>query len=115
MVNGSSSLKALVLRDFTGFSSEEIEFGAQLTVVVGENGSGKSNILRAAYAGIASLASLDTGRPVKAQVQNVLASKLSGVFRPDSLGRLVRRAQGRLKCRMDYRFDDPSLHFGCSF
>ena len=115
MVTGSSSLKTLVLRDFTGFSSEEIEFGDQLTVVVGENGSGKSNVLRAAYAGIASLASLDPGRPVKSQVQNILANKFSGVFRPDSLGRLVRRAHGRLKCGLDYQFADPSLHFGCSF
>ena len=109
-------LESLTLQDFTVFHRAEFRFGKNLNVIVGENGSGKTHILKAAYAGIAAGAvRTSEARGTKAQYQIALASKLIGAFRPDSLGRLVRRAQGRLKCKVTCSFDRPELDFGYSF
>lgn len=39
------SLEKLVINDFRGFENSTLEFDKQLTVLIGENGSGKSSIL----------------------------------------------------------------------
>ena len=46
-------LKSLHLKNFTVFSDSRFTFGKNLNVIVGENGAGKSHILKAAYAAIA--------------------------------------------------------------
>ena len=46
-------LKSLELENFTVFPSAQLSFGRNLNVFVGENGSGKTRILKAAYSAIA--------------------------------------------------------------
>lgn len=46
-------LKSLHLVNFTVFSEATLHFGKNLNVIVGENGTGKSHILKAVYAGLA--------------------------------------------------------------
>lgn len=112
-------LKSLHLRNFTVFPDARFMFGRDLNVMVGENGSGKSHILKAAYCPIAvSATTAKNGAgdlPGKAHLQAALARKLQGVFRPDALGRLARRHRGRSKCRLSYMFDDPRLNLEFSF
>src|SRR5215469_15584758 len=112
-------LKSLHLKSFTVFPDERFMFGKNLNVIIGENGSGKSHVLKAAYSAIAvSAAGARNGANdtlSKAHLQTTLADKLRGVFRPDALGRLVRRHRGRGKCRLSYVFDPPSLDMAFSF
>lgn len=111
-------LKSLRLQDFTVFHNAQLRFGAGLNVIVGENGAGKTHILKAAYAGIAASAERGPGEEAptsKAQLQNALTNKILGVLRPESLGRLVRRKRGRGKCEIEYAFSQPRLDFGYSF
>lgn len=112
-------LRSLQLENFTVFPAAELKFGKNLNVIIGENGSGKTHILKAAYAAIAVSAArgkdASTETPSKAQMQAALAQKLLGVFRPDSLGRLVRRARGRRKCRLSYRFDRHGQNLAFTF
>ena len=42
-------LRALELRNFTVFADAQFTFGKHLNVIVGENGLGKTHILKAAY------------------------------------------------------------------
>ncbi|MCC6263810.1 MAG: AAA family ATPase [Bryobacterales bacterium] len=109
-------LKSLTLRKFTMFSEARLRFGKQLNVIVGENGTGKSHILKAAYSGIAvSAARLKDGRSetqAKSRFSTAIGEKFEGVFRPDTLGRLVRRGRGRNKCEINYGFDRSALDFG---
>ena len=95
-------LKSLDLKDFTVFPEAHLTFGANLNIVVGENGSGKTHLLKAAYAAIAASAQQ------KGQLEPALAEKFLGVFRPDNLGRLVRRRQGQGKLGLKYGFDVPA-------
>jgi len=79
-------LNALTISDFTVFSSVEIQFGG-LNVIHGENGSGKTHLLKLAYSLVASLvpaAKEPAGeRPTQALLDHRIGAKLVGVFRPD--------------------------------
>lgn len=101
------------VENFTVFPAATFEFAPGLTVIAGENGAGKTHILKLAYAAIASLAGLGSG--TKQQLQAALGSKIQGVFKPDALGRLVQRRQGRLKCRVECRFGPPTHSLSYSF
>ncbi len=107
-------LRSLRLENFTVFPKARFDFAPGLNVIAGENGSGKTHILKLAYSAISALATQSA--PSKQHLQFSLANKLSGVFRPDALGRLVQRRQGRLKCQVVCRFEAPghALEYGFS-
>jgi predicted ATPase len=111
-------LKSMKLDDFTVFHEAEFTFGKHLNIVVGENGAGKSHVLKAAYSAIAVSAARTNGDAStvgKSQTQTALADKFQSVFRPDSLGRLVRRQRGRKQCSLAFAFDQPTHDLSFSF
>lgn len=113
-------LETLKLRNFTAFADAEFQFSSGLNVLVGENATGKTHVLKLAYA--ASHACARSGRepanasPAKAQLQGTLANKLMGVFKPDEIGRLVRRdRRGRQRCDVQCTFGSPQAELAFSF
>ena len=128
-------LKSLAIRNLTVFAEANLQFSPQLNVIIGENGFGKSHLLKAAYAVLA--ASAEEGRqpaasaPTKAVLQKRLADKLVAVLRPESLGRLIsrklaskrsaprklasKRSAPRKRCELRFCFDDPRLNIACGF
>jgi ABC-type ATPase involved in cell division len=97
-------IESLQVSAFTVFHQAKFKFGKNLNVVVGENGAGKTHVLKLAYSILA--ASFEEGRkahangPTKAILQTRLAEKLVSVFRPESLGRLAQRQQGIQRCEV---------------
>ena len=79
-------LEKIKFQNFTAFSALEIEFSKGVNIFVGENGTGKTNLMKAAYAACSFVGE-----------QKTFAQKILGVFRPfeDRIGRLVKRTQGR--------------------
>lgn len=112
-------LRRLTLKNLTVFAEADFEFAAGLNVVVGENGAGKTHVLKAAYtvAAVSAWGQKDSGlpTPTKSYLETAIAKKLRGVFRPDALGRLVRRQAGRNRCEIEARFLTKSLRMGFSF
>jgi energy-coupling factor transporter ATP-binding protein EcfA2 len=112
-------LKSLHLKNFTVFPDTQFAFGKDLNVIVGENGTGKTHVLKAGYSAIAVSAARSkdgtTDLPKKAQLQLALADKLQAVFRPDGLNRLVRRQPGHSKCRLSYKFNASNLNLDFGF
>lgn len=112
-------LQSLDIKNLTVFVEARLRFSPQLNVIVGENGSGKSHLLKVAYAVLT--ASAEEGRkstvsaPTKTLLQTRLAEKLVTVLRPESLGRLARRKQGRERCALRFGFDNRELNIACSF
>ncbi len=109
-------LRSLTVRNFTAFAQAELGFAPGLNVFVGENGAGKTHLLKLAWSLLAVLA--EEGRkpaaPSRTRLQGGLAAKMLGTFRPDSLGRLVRRAPGRGRCEVSIELqgqDCLSFHF----
>ena len=111
-------LESLEVRNFTTFANAKLRFAAGLNVIIGENGLGKTHLLKLPYTVMAM--SAEEGRkpdgrpPAKAVLQTRLAEELVNVFRPERLGRLARRQQGQKQCRVNLTFSEPgaSIEFG---
>ena len=111
-------VRTLDITNFTVFPGTTLTFGRNLNVIVGENGAGKTHILKLIYSILAT--SWEEGRkqgltPTKTTLQRALAEKLVNVFRPEALGRLARRRQGRERCDVIARFDNRALNIGFGF
>lgn len=112
-------LKQLAIKNLTVFPEARLKFAKNLNVIVGENGAGKTHLLKVAYAVLAT--SWEEGRKratnsrTKSVLQTRLAEKLINVFRPESLGRLARRRQGRERCDIQLDFDRPELNIAFGF
>jgi len=112
-------LEQLNIKNLTVFPEASLPFSSGLNVVVGENGLGKTHLLKLIYSLIST--SVEIGRnpnapePTKSNLQKAYADKLVGVFRPDALGRLVTRKQGRARCEVSLSFKDNGLNTACSF
>jgi energy-coupling factor transporter ATP-binding protein EcfA2 len=104
-------LRQLVLKNLTVFSEATFEFASGLNVIVGENGSGKTHVLKAAYSVAAVMAPRPresaSASPTKIYLATGIAKKLLGVFRPDTLGRLARRQRGVSRCEVAASFEQP--------
>lgn len=114
---GFIMIKSLQVTNFTLFADAELHFGRGLNLFIGENGTGKSHILKLAYSLVAALTEIKRDRdvPTKAFLQEAIALKLKKVFRPDELGRLTRRKPGRSRAEIVCKFADPSLNLSFSF
>lgn len=112
-------LKSLGIKNLTVFPEASFHFSPQLNVVIGENSTGKSHFLKAIYSVLA--VSAEEGRkpnatfPTKTVLQVRLAEKLVSVLRPETLGRLARRKQGRERCEMNFAFGEQKLDIDLSF
>jgi energy-coupling factor transporter ATP-binding protein EcfA2 len=112
-------LKSLYVENLTVFGKARIEFSSQLNVIVGENGVGKSHLLKVPYAVLAASAEEggkpNAGPPTRLGLYPKLSAKLVGVLRPEEVGRLVRRTTKATRCKIQCRFDDPKLDLDFSF
>lgn len=101
------------IKNFGPLPNGQYEFASGLNVIVGENGLGKSHLLKLIYAVLKVNA--DAKEFTKTAMQKAYADKLVGVFRPDALGRLVKRKQGTDKCEVTLVLHDESQSCGFSF
>jgi len=112
-------LKQMTIKNLTVFPQADLTFSTGLNVIIGENGCGKSHLLKSAYSAMA--ASFEEGRkptssaPSKSVLQKAYAEKLFNVLRPEALGRLARRKQGRERCEMAFIFEDKKLNASFGF
>lgn len=106
-------LNKATLKNFGPLPDGEYQFSPGLNVIVGENGLGKSQLLKLLYSALKVNA--DTKEFTKTALQKAYADKLIGVFRPDALGRLVKRKQGSDRCQVRIDMKDSALSCAFSF
>ncbi len=87
-------LKTLHIRQFTVFQDARFEFSDGLNVIVGDNGTGKTHVLKLGYLFCRIWTDLTAKRlRVNAQrAESYLDERLAGLFRVSELGGLVRNA-----------------------
>lgn len=97
-------LQSLRIANFTAFEDVDLSFSPGLNVFVGENGAGKTHLLKLPYSVLRACASEGSAArqpPTKDRLQRRIADKLVGVLQPETLGRLVRRVgRGRRRCEV---------------
>lgn len=112
-------IESLRLKDFTVFKDAAFEFAPGLNVVVGENGTGKTHVLKLAYsiAYVCARGERESGpAPTDSYLSSAIAKKLMAVFRPDELGRLARRdRRGRQRTEVRCSYDPPMNNLAFSF
>ena len=87
------------LKKFTVFENLEIEFSPGINVFVGANGTGKTHLMKVAYA------ACDITK-----TKQRFSEKLIQVFLPYglALGRLVKRQSGRSRCLLEVKHNDDA-------
>lgn len=98
-------IESLEVCNFTRFENEKFQFSPGLNVFVGENGTGKTHIMKLLYANLRSMKSVGSQVGTKTYLEPHIAKQLKEVFNPDYLGRLAQRMQGlkRAEVHMKYK------------
>lgn len=73
----------LTLKNFTVFKDLSIDFSSKINVIIGENGTGKSHLLKAAYALCSANIALNSQLEVSdKEIRDAVTNKLLNVFLP---------------------------------
>ncbi len=109
-------IKQLNLKNFTVFNDLEIEFSSKINIIIGENGTGKTHLLKAAYALCAGDKSLDDKSDVKkSDIEDALTQKFTSTFMPldGKLGRLRKRGIPEDLSILAYFASGQEVELGC--
>ncbi len=83
-------IKQLDVENFTVFKKAAFEFGSQLNVFIGENGTGKTQILKLIYAVVSMFSkSQELNQPVELMDGSKEAESFKAIFKIDSITDLV--------------------------
>ncbi len=96
-------LTELKITNFTRFRNHTFQFSPKLNVFVGENGTGKSHLMKLLHANLQALCK-NKNTPSsfsKVYLETTIANRLKGVFMPDSLGRLTMRTRGQTRAEVE--------------
>jgi len=89
-------LKSLTIKNFTVFAEAQIEFSSGLNVIIGDNGTGKTHLLKLGYSVMHTL----SRKKKLLNAKKTLADKLYQVFKTNSLGHLTRYGSGRQRTQI---------------
>ena len=112
-------LKELNISNFTLFPDTKLRFGRGINLFTGENGTGKSHILKLAYC-LASVLNKNgelPDSPTKEHLKKAIALKLRRVFLPDTIGSLVcKKGSNRtdISCSLEAARDNLEFSFSAS-
>ncbi len=109
-------IQQLSIENFTIFRSMSGQAHAPLNVIIGENDTGKTHLLKLLYAIVRSLEEYQkksAGAP-SLQLAELLAKKLQWVFLPQKmeLGHLVSKGTNRLKVNVRIQGEELGFEFG---
>ncbi len=102
----------LEARLFTVFSKIDLDFSPGINVIIGENSTGKSHLMKLLYA-VSQVLFTSEKEGERKLLEAELHKKLVNTFKPDEgkLGRLVQRSRGRATARMNIRFGTGGFSF----
>jgi energy-coupling factor transporter ATP-binding protein EcfA2 len=101
------SVRQVSLHNFTAFESTEFVFSPGINVLIGANSTGKTHLLKVVHTVLKVCESAQRNRPfTDEKVGDLFHNKLAGVFKPDSVGRLVRRGRGRNSGSLSLQYSD---------
>ena len=96
-------IKALSIENFTLFGQNQFKFSDGLNIIVGENDTGKSHLLRLLYALLESnnLAALKKAERKNYLLQKLIPQKLIDIFKPEELAHLIKSGQNKSHIKIE--------------
>jgi AAA15 family ATPase/GTPase len=92
-------LQSLEIQNFTVFEEAKLEFSAGLNIIIGENGTGKTHLLKLGYVLLKSLSKDQKSiEYLVVGLKSRLAQEMVEVYRPDNLGHLVTNKANVERC-----------------
>jgi AAA15 family ATPase/GTPase len=112
-------ISQLELTNFTAFDRLAIDFSEKINVIIGENGTGKTHLLKAAYA-VSSAGHLFKLKPNadNDELRTFLTEKLVRLFMPldDKLGKIVRTGTSKQTAELKATFSlDEQVQLSFSY
>ncbi len=106
-------INSLNTKNFMSLKNDKVIFSKGINLVIGENGSGKTQILKLLYGIIDANneIALEKEQSVNGK-QRILANSLRDVFKPEKLGNLVRKKETEAEICIDFNSYEISLKFG---
>lgn len=102
-------IKSLKLKNFTAFRNLEIDFSPKINVIIGENGTGKTHLLKAAYALSSGNKLFSKQSEVEtSDLKDFLTERLLRLFIPldNKLGKLYHTgAEESAECTINFSHD----------
>ena len=111
-------LKSISIKNFTVFGDDFplLKFSPGLNIIIGENATGKSHLMKLGYAlAFGSVQAKTAPRQSKDEMGRIVGDKLLGVFGTDKLGRLVSRRPGRSRCEITIAMGQQPCDFSLAF
>jgi len=112
-INNDFHINYLSTKNFMSLKNDKVIFSKGINLVIGENGSGKTQILKLLY-GIIDANNeieLEKEKSIKGK-QRILANSLRDVFKPEKLGNLVRKKETEAEVCIDFNSYKTSFKFG---
>ena len=105
-------IQRLALDNFGPIGKLDWKGLGRINLVIGNNGTGKTFLLKAAYSAIKSLEEYKRGAEPR-KLEDILATKLYWTFQTERLGELVKKGdQNKLSFRMKYTEGSLGYSFG---
>lgn len=102
------SLK-LHVKNFTVFADNLFEFSDGINVLIGKNSTGKTHLLKLMASTLKGIGGMENF--TQENIEKKLGQSLVGYFKPEYLGRLVKRGQGRKKTEITLMGGDDKICF----
>lgn len=106
-------LRALEIKNFTVFEEAKLEFSLGLNVVIGENGTGKSHLLKLGYC-MMQMGSESKGLDENSNNIKKMADQLVAIFHSEQLNHLVSHQKHRCEITSNFgivRGKKPDIYF----
>lgn len=109
LISNDIRIKAIAIENFTVFNNENLAFSDGLNIVVGENGTGKSHLLKLLYALIMSMNHVDHFYAdyyerkmfIDEALSEAIEISFMQIFKPDELGNLITHEQDKCFIRIN--------------
>jgi AAA15 family ATPase/GTPase len=103
-------LKSLTIKNFTVFTNSKIEFSPGINVIIGDNSTGKSHLLKLAYSMISTLYLFGRDRiQTIEQLEIKFGDKLNGIFKPNILSNLTHKPEHETEISIENDLENLSF------
>lgn len=105
LLSNDINIKDIYIENFTVFDKEDLDFSDRLNIIIGENGTGKSHLLKLLYALLVGINRIDyaTYQNGEKEIMATIKKAFMEIFKPEAIDNLISHNEGQ--CGIHINFD----------